>query len=206
MDEGDGMPSANTGSLRDRRRAELLSQIQEAAHQLFAERGFAAVTTEDIAAAAGISISTYFRHAPTKEDLLVAPVRQAAAEVVASFSTRPSDESAAEALIHLFVENTRDRTNQDLDYWQQAILTAPHLLSESAWISENDDRQFIELVAARMGVDAATDIRPSLLVHTGFATAQFVLQRWLSMDPETSPPLHVQLEEALRITLAGFDQ
>ncbi|WP_201359299.1 TetR family transcriptional regulator, partial [Mycobacterium paraintracellulare] len=47
------MPSANTGSLRDRRRAELLSQIQQTAHQLFAERGFEAVTTEDIASAAG---------------------------------------------------------------------------------------------------------------------------------------------------------
>lgn len=134
------MPSANTGSLRARRRAELLSQIQDTAHQLFAERGFAAVTTEDIAAAAGISISTYFRYAPTKEDLLVAPLRQAVAEVVAAYSARPSDESAAEALLHLFVENTRDRTNQKLEYWQQAILTAPHLLSESAWISENDDR------------------------------------------------------------------
>lgn len=199
------MPSANTGSLRDRRRAELLHQIQQAAHRLFAERGFAAVTTEEIAAAAGISISTYFRHAPNKEGLLVAPVRQAAAEAVASYSARPSDESAAEALIHLFVENTRDRTQQNPEYWEQAILTAPHLLSESALISENDARQFIELVAARMGVDAATDIRPSLLVHTGLATAQFVLGRWLSTDPETSPPLHVQLEQALRITLAGFD-
>lgn len=69
------MPSANTGSLRDRRRAELLSQIQQTAHQLFAERGFEAVTTEDIASAAGISISTYFRYAPTKEGLLVDPVR-----------------------------------------------------------------------------------------------------------------------------------
>lgn len=199
------MTAANTGSLRDRRRAELLHQIQEAAHRLFAERGFAAVTTEEIAAAAGISISTYFRHAPTKEGLLVAPVRQAAAELVAAYRARPPDESAAEALIHLFVENTKDRTHQNLEYWEQALLTAPHLLSESVLISENDDRQFIELVAARMGVDTATDVRPSLLVHTGLATAQFVLGRWLSTDPEMSPPLHIQLEQALRITLAGFD-
>src|SRR6202035_5490618 len=97
------MTAANTGSLRDRRRAELLLQIQQAAHRLFAERGFAAVTTEDTAAA-GISISTYFRHAATKEGLLVAPVQQAAAEAVASYSARPADESAAEALIQLFVE------------------------------------------------------------------------------------------------------
>jgi AcrR family transcriptional regulator len=199
------MTAANTRSLRDRRRTELLHQIQLAASRLFAERGFAAVTTEEIAAAAGISISTYFRHAPTKEGLLVEPVRQAVAEIVAAYSARPSDESAAEALIHLFVENTRDRANQDPEYWQQALQTAPHLLSESALISENDDRQFIELVAARMGVDAATDIRPSLLVHTGLATAQFIVSRWLSTDPEMSPPLHLELEQALRITLAGFD-
>lgn len=56
-----------------------------------------------------------------------------------------------------------------------------------------------------MGIDAGSDIRPSLLVHTGLATAQFILRRWLSADIKTHPPLHVQLEQALRITLAGFD-
>ena len=200
----DTMTTANTSSLRDRRRAELLQQIEAAAHRLFAERGFAAVTTEEIAAAAGISISTYFRHAPTKESLLVGPVRQAVAEVVAAYSIQPPDGSAAEALIRLFVENTRDRTHQNLAYWEQAILTAPHLLSESALISENDDHKLIELVAARMGVDAATDIRPALLVSTVLATVGSVLRRRLRTDPDMSPPLHIQLEQALRITLAGF--
>ena len=84
------MPSANNASLRDRRRAELLSQIQFNAYQLFAQRGFAAVTTEDIAAAAGISISTYFRHAPTKEGLLVDPSVEAIGEIVGSYSARPT--------------------------------------------------------------------------------------------------------------------
>ena len=198
------MTTANISSLRDRRRAELLHQIQAAAHRLFAERGFAAVTTEEIAAAAGISISTYFRHAPNKESLLVGPVRQAVAEVVAAYGVQPPDESAAEAMIQLFAENTRDRTHQNLAHWEQAILTAPHLLSESALISENDDRKLIELVAARMGVDAATDIRPSLLVSTGLATIRCVLLRWLRKDPGMSSALHTELEQALRITLAGF--
>ncbi|HKO20218.1 MAG TPA: TetR family transcriptional regulator, partial [Acidobacteriaceae bacterium] len=159
IDEGDVMPSANTGSLRDRRRAELFSQIQGTAHQLFAERGFAAVTTEDIAAAAGISISTYFRYAPTKEDLLIAPLRQTVAEIVAAYGAQPSDQSAADALIALFAETAWDKTNPNPHYWQQAMLTAPHLLSEPALISDNDDRKFIELVATRMGIDAGSDIR-----------------------------------------------
>ncbi|OBH40984.1 TetR/AcrR family transcriptional regulator [Mycobacterium mantenii] len=200
------MPSANTGSLRDRRRAELLSQIQQTAHRLFAEHGFDAVTTEDIAAAAGVSISTYFRYAPTKEGLLIDPVREAAAEIVGSYSARPPDESPAEALIQLFVTHARDVSEvDDLDTWRLAVATAPHLLSKSVLVSETDHGTLIEQVAGRMGVDAAVDVRPALLVHISLATVQFVLDGWLTSDIAARPPFHVQLEEALRITLGGFD-
>ncbi|HEV7580119.1 MAG TPA: helix-turn-helix domain-containing protein [Mycobacterium sp.] len=200
------MPSANTASLRDRRRAELLSQIQLNAHQLFAQRGFAAVTTEDIAAAAGISISTYFRHAPTKEGLLVDPVRDAIAEIVGSYSARPPDESAVEALIQVFVTRARDADELDnLDTWRHAIATAPHLLSKTMLVSETDHDKFIEQVASRMRVDPTVDVRPALLVHTSLATVKFILDRWLTTDTVTSPPFNIQLDDALRITLAGFD-
>lgn len=200
------MPSANTGSLRDRRRAELLSQIQQTAHQLFAERGFGAVTTEDIAEAAGVSISTYFRYAPTKEGLLVDPVREAAAEIVSAYSARPPQESPVEALIQLFVTHASDVSRVDnLDTWRHAVATAPHLLSKSVLVSETDHGNLIGQVAERMGVDAMVDIRPALLVHTSLATVQFVLDGWLTSDVAESPPFHVQLEEALRLTLAGFD-
>lgn len=200
------MPSANSGSLRDRRRAALLSQIQQTAQQLFAERGFEAVTTEDIASAAGISISTYFRYAPTKEGLLIDPVREAAAEIVGSYSARPPQESPVEALIQLFVTHARDVSDvDDLDTWRLAVATAPHLLSKSVLISETDHGTLIEQVACRMGVDPTADIRPALLVHTSLATVQFVLDGWLTSDMAESQPFHVQLEQALRLTLAGFD-
>jgi AcrR family transcriptional regulator len=199
------MPSANTRSLRDRRRAALLTQIQDSAFELFAERGFDAVTTEDIAAAAGISISTYFRHAPTKEGLLVDPVREAIGEIVGTYHGRPPDESAVEALLHVFVTRAQDADELDnLDTWRHAIATAPHLLSKTVLVSETDHDTFIEQVASRMGVDAATDIRPALMVHTSLATIKFVLDRWLTSDMLAGLPFHVQLDSALRTTLAGF--
>jgi AcrR family transcriptional regulator len=200
------MPSANIGSLRDRRRAELFSQIQNTAYQLFAERGFEAVTTEDIAAAAGISISTYFRHAPTKEGLLVGPVRDAGAEIVESYSARPPNESPVEALIQLFVTRAQEVNEvENLDTWRRAVATAPHLLSQSVLVGDTDRREFIEQVASRMGTDAAADVRPALLVHTSLATVKFVLDRWLTSEIVAGSPFHVQLEGALRTTLAGFD-
>lgn len=199
------MSSANSGSLRDRRRAELLSEIEHTAHKLFAERGFAAVTTEDIAAATGISISTYFRHAPTKEGLLLNPVHEAISEIVTTYSERPADESAVEALIQLFVTHAEDASQTNVDTWYQAVSTAPHLLSKSSLVRKEDERQFVEHVACRMGVDPSTDIRPALLVHISMAAVKFVLDRWLAPDGVASTPFHVQLEEALRIALAGFE-
>ncbi|OBK30405.1 hypothetical protein A5634_16210 [Mycobacterium asiaticum] len=200
------MPPANTESLRDRRRAELLSQIQHTAYQLFAEHGFDAVTTEDIAAAAGISVSTYFRHAPTKEGLLVDPVRETISEMLDSFSARPAGESAVEVLIQLFVTYAKDAGELEyLDTWQRAIATAPHLLSKSSLIRGEDQHKFVEHVAARMGVDPAVDVRPSLLVYTSLATVKFVIDRWLTADTGPAEPMHVQMEDALRITLAGFN-
>lgn len=199
------MPSANTGSLRDRRRAELLSQIQQTAQRLFAERGFEAVTTEDIAAAAGISISTYFRHAPPKEDLLVGPIREAATEAVGSYSAMPAEQSPVEALIQLFVTRAQEVSDvDDLDTWRQAAATAPYLLNKSMLVSETDHHKLIEHVASRMGVDAGADITPALLVHTSLATVKFVLDRWLTSDIQAISPFHVQLKEALCTTLAGF--
>ncbi|QLL05947.1 TetR/AcrR family transcriptional regulator [Mycobacterium vicinigordonae] len=199
------MSSANTESLRDRRRAQLLLQIQHTAHELFAERGFDAVTTEDIASAAGISISTYFRHAPTKEGLLIDPVRDAISEIVMSYSARPAGQSAVEALIDLFVEHAKIASEVNLDTWQRAVATAPHLLKKTALVSEDDYRKFVEHVAARMGVDASADIRPALLVHTSLATIRFVIDRWLTATDFPSPPMYVEMEHALRLTLAGFE-
>lgn len=53
--------------LRERRRRELARLIANTAVDLFERNGFAATTIDDIAAAAGISRTTFFRHCATKE-------------------------------------------------------------------------------------------------------------------------------------------
>ncbi|MGC4175483.1 TetR/AcrR family transcriptional regulator [Demequina sp.] len=53
------------------RSAQTKARLQAAALALFEARGYKAVTVEDIAAAAGVSHMTFFRHFPTKERVLL---------------------------------------------------------------------------------------------------------------------------------------
>ncbi len=58
----------NVPDLRERRRRATRHEISLAALDLFEQRGVAATTVDEIAKAAGVSASTFFRHFKTKEE------------------------------------------------------------------------------------------------------------------------------------------
>jgi AcrR family transcriptional regulator len=185
------------GSLRDRQRAQIRADIRRAAFRLFVERGYDAVTTEEIATAAGVSPRTFFRHVPTKEELLLGPVRHGGAAIVSLLEARPAGESPDVALINAIITRTRSFDQADTEEWREAVLVAPDLLSKLTMHTPADKERAAKLVAARMGANPDTDLRPGLLVQLAFAAADFAFQQWVRRATKKPRALDLYVTEAL---------
>ncbi|MEV0171288.1 TetR family transcriptional regulator [Streptomyces sp. NPDC050803] len=92
-------PSAEPRGRREAHKAATRKALQEAAHRMFEERGYAQTTVRDIAAAAGVTERTFFRYFPSKEDLVLDEVLDLIPVMRAHVVARPAGEDPYTAVL-----------------------------------------------------------------------------------------------------------
>jgi AcrR family transcriptional regulator len=90
------LPAPSEPGLRERKKARTHAAIQAQALALFRERGYDATTVEQIAAAAEVSPSTFFRYFPTKADVVLWDEFDPL--IAAAFAAQPRELTPLEAL------------------------------------------------------------------------------------------------------------
>lgn len=118
------IPAPGT-SLRERKKTAKQERILEVATRLFAEKGYEAVTTAEIAEAAEVGVGTLFRYAGSKAELLVAVMNSRFAEgIEAGLSEATEGRAMAESIIAIlrpFVEESMTHPENMLAYEREAL-------------------------------------------------------------------------------------
>ncbi|WP_439029730.1 TetR/AcrR family transcriptional regulator [Gordonia terrae] len=183
--------SVMASSLRAKQREQVRRDIDAAALSLFVERGYTTVTGEEIARAAGVSPSTYYRYVPTKEDLLLRPLRASSAAIVTGFAAQASESGVAEALIAAIRTQTADVDAVEMGQWRAVVADVPEVIARVALIGAEDRARLISLAGERMSLDTAVDLRPGVTVCMVLAIVEYAYQRWLTSDDRSVSLLNV---------------
>jgi AcrR family transcriptional regulator len=191
--------------LRERQRNALRADIARVALRLFAERGFDAVTTEAIADEVGISPSTFFRHVPSKEHLLLGAAQRGRARIVANFHNRPGGEAVEESLAAAILTRTSQFMDDEetIELWRRAMASAPAGLQRASLLDHEDCEELIAAVVERMGsTSAAAQLRAGVLVRSSLGAAEYAYEWWLRNG--STPSLHVLTQQALELVMHGL--
>jgi len=118
LDPGPAAPAAAPAAgLRERKKARTRASLREHALRLFGEQGYHATTVEQIAAAAEVSPSTFFRYFPTKEDLVLQDDMDT--RMVEALERQPPELAPLPAVRAAVTEVFGSYTEADLDLIQQ---------------------------------------------------------------------------------------
>ena len=171
------------------RRAFAAREIARKAMALFAERGFHAVTVEEIAEAAEISPRTFFRYFPAKEDVVLLEQRWMHDRLVDAFAARPADEPPITALRNAYLTTADVAPHRRTTVLQHNLVRLELTAIRARGYGEDviGNPAIIAGMAARMGVDPETDPRPAIAVAAMAAAAATGFDRWVRAGGSGNP-------------------
>lgn len=138
--------------LRERRKAQTRADIQQQAMRLFIEQGYGATTVEQIAQAAEVSPSTFFRYFPAKEDVVL--LDDYGTRIAAAFVQQPTGLPPIQAARNAFRAVHAAMTPDDLGQERERhllIQSVPELRTRMLDSLTEGINQMAQAVAERVG-------------------------------------------------------
>lgn len=138
--------------LRERKKAKTRAAIQQQALRLFRAKGYDAATVEEIAEAAEVSPSTFFRYFPTKEDVAMYDALDPL--IIAAFEAQPPEVSPVHALrqaMHAVFDQLPPEELRDMQDRFDLIREIPALRARMLDEFTRTIQLVAELVAMRLG-------------------------------------------------------
>ena len=178
-------------------------RLAQAAFDLFNERGYEQTTVDDIAERAGLSRATFFRHYPSKEDVifpdhdrLLTQVRDRLRSSSHGTALAAVSDAVRLVLLHYLDEGDLARRRYAL------TSTVPALRDREIVSVARYQRLFREFIAEWMaGRPENSALQAELMAAAVVSAHNHVLRRWLR--GESPDPVH-EVDEALRQVISLF--
>ena len=179
------------------------AEIAAVAMRLFLEQGFEKTTVEQIAAAAGLSRTSFFRYFGSKEDVVLGHLEEVGQRVLDALVARPAAEPAWQALRNAFgplLEEGSALPEQGLAQ-ARMLRDTPSLKARQLGKQTGWQDLLAPEVARRLGVPAAApDPRPRALVAAALGCVNAAVDVWTATGGAASLP--ALLDQAMS-ALAG---
>lgn len=183
--------------LRERKKSRTRAEIRAQALRLFREQGFHETTTEQIAAAADISSSTFFRYFGTKERIVLSDDLDTA--MVEALNSQPADLPIIEALRRAIELGLAALDREDEQERRELIRSVPELRAAQV----EDIRQTIGLLAQAVGarLGRAEDDFEMRVFAGALAGGIMAALGGLDRDPALQ---HAAVQQAISYLATGF--
>jgi AcrR family transcriptional regulator len=183
---------------RARKRDATHQRIYQTAMRLFADRGYDAVNVGEIAAAAKVSVPTFYAHYPSKEHVVLPIPDQA--DIDAVLASQPHDLPLAErirnGMLAWLGQYGPEEREQLLRRWR-IVVASPALRNRAAEF----ERATALLISGALADDGTTaSVATDVVVTASLSAYTQILLRWAEADGRQS------LEEVAESVLAALRQ
>ncbi len=188
-------------SLRERKKLKTRRSIQEHALRLFTEQGYDATTVEQIAEAAEVSPSTFFRYFPTKEDAVLTDeydplITEALREQPPELSPASAVRNVMREIVGAMMAEDRRRIIDRL----RIMMSVTALRSRQWDQTKETQRMLVTALAERLG-RPADDFEVVAFVAAMIAVWETTILAWFESDGEGD--LLALLDRGLDFVVAG---